>query len=220
MSDPKGDAGQQAEITEPKKLTQQEVDAIVKDRLARERERYADYDDLKQQATQWAAHQEAQKSETQRAVEAADAARKERDTAIANANRRLIQAEFIAIAARAGVAHPEDAVALADRAGVVIDEGGKVAGVEDAVRALVDAGRLPLVGKPQAPGLDGGAGGGDRKSDLPSLTADEIAVAKRMGLTPEQYAKHKKEECEKWQVEVSSSSAWWTAPMRPRSLLI
>jgi phage I-like protein len=44
--------------------------------------------------------------------------------------------------------------------------------------------------RPTAPSTDAGAGsGGGRTVDL---SADEIAVAKKMGLTPEEYAKHKK----------------------------
>jgi phage I-like protein len=61
------------------------------------------------------------------------------------------------------------------------------------VKALVDAGRLPLSGKPKAPGLDGGAGGGQPPGGQPvELAAEELAIAQKLGLTVEQYQKAKK----------------------------
>ena len=175
-------------------FTQSELDVIVKDRLAREKEKYSGFDELKKKAEQWAAHEEAQKTELQKAQEAAQTALSEKDQALKVANDRMIRAEFISEASRLNVAHPEDAYALADRAGVQISDDGKVIGVNEAVKALVEGGRLPLTGKPKAPGMDGGAGGGDRDSDKKvELTEEERKTAAKMGLKPEAYAKQKKE---------------------------
>jgi hypothetical protein len=58
----------------------------------------------------------------------------------------------------------------------------------------VENGRLPLMGKPKAPDLDGGAGSGERAGDSKPLSEAEKRTAKKMGLTPEQYAAHKKKE--------------------------
>ena len=60
--------GQQSERT----FTQDEMNAIISDRLNRERAKYADYDDLKAKAQQFDAAQEAGKSELQKATEKAD----------------------------------------------------------------------------------------------------------------------------------------------------
>lgn len=60
-------AGQQEERT----FTQAEMNAILQDRLARERSKYADYDALKTKAEQFDAAQEAGKSELQKANEKA-----------------------------------------------------------------------------------------------------------------------------------------------------
>lgn len=112
----------------------------------------------------------------------------ERDTALQQANDRLIKSAFVAEAAKAGAAHPEDAYALADLAGVSIAEGGNVQGVAEAVEAVVKAGRLPLVaGRPVAPRLDGGAGSGDRSTRLPQLSEEELKVAHKLGVKPEVY---------------------------------
>lgn len=50
-----------------KTFTQEELNAIVADRLERERKKYADYDDLKKDAEAYRAKQEADKTELQKA---------------------------------------------------------------------------------------------------------------------------------------------------------
>lgn len=73
------------EITEEKTFTQAEVDAIVGDRLKRDRQKYADYDALKEKAEKYDKLEEENKSELQKAVERADAAQNELD-ALKSAN--------------------------------------------------------------------------------------------------------------------------------------
>lgn len=55
-----------------KTFTQAQVDAIVGDRLAREKARYSDYDELKEAAAKYAELEEASKSELQKALESAE----------------------------------------------------------------------------------------------------------------------------------------------------
>ena len=169
-------------------LTQSEVDRIVAERLTRERQKYSDYEELRQKAQKLNEMEEAQKSELQKALDAKEASENAAKQAIEQANQRLIQAEFIAAASKLNVAHPEDAFRLADRAAVVIDKGGKVSGVDEAVQALVEAGRLVLTGKPKAANLDGGSGGGERpqEQDKP-LTPEQKAAAAKMKLTEKEY---------------------------------
>ncbi len=50
-------------------FTQDQLNAILEDRLARERKKYADYDDLKRDAEAYRAKQESDKSELQKAQE-------------------------------------------------------------------------------------------------------------------------------------------------------
>lgn len=183
--------GTQVDTGGERTFTQAEMDRIIGERLTRERQSKGDYDDLKAKAARLDELEEAQKSELQKAKDAADKAKAERDAALARAQDTLVRAAFVAEAAKAGAAHPEDAYALADRAGVEVSEDGKIGGVEEAVKALVDGGRL-VMGKRRAPGLDGGAGSGDAPGGEKPLSAEEQAIAKRMGLTPEQYTKGKK----------------------------
>lgn len=65
-------AGNGGEGSENKTFTQDEVNAIVEGRLARERQRYADYDDLKAKAGKYDEIQNEGKTELQKATERAD----------------------------------------------------------------------------------------------------------------------------------------------------
>lgn len=65
---------------EPEKtFTQAELNAIVADRLSRERGKYSDYEELKSKAAQFDAAEEARKSELQKATEKAEALQKQLD---------------------------------------------------------------------------------------------------------------------------------------------
>lgn len=55
-----------------KTFTQADLDRIVGERLSREREKFADYDAIKEKASQFDAFQEAQKSELEKATERAN----------------------------------------------------------------------------------------------------------------------------------------------------
>jgi hypothetical protein len=63
--------------TSGKTFTQAELDEIIKDRLAREKGKYADYEELKAKATKFDEAEEAAKSELQKAIEKAEAAEAE-----------------------------------------------------------------------------------------------------------------------------------------------
>lgn len=71
--------GNQENPAADKTFTQAQLDAIVADRLARERQKYADYDTLKDKADKFDAAAEANKSELQKATEKADELQKKLD---------------------------------------------------------------------------------------------------------------------------------------------
>jgi len=70
---------QNAEQTTEKTFTQAELDAIVKDRLKRDREKYADYDDLKAKASKYDEIEQANKTELEKANERANKLQAELD---------------------------------------------------------------------------------------------------------------------------------------------
>jgi hypothetical protein len=138
-----------------------------------------------------AARQQAAMTETDRLKAELEAERAKSAQADERARQTLIRAAFVSEAAKAGAAYPEDVHRLADLSGVDVDESGAVTGVTEAVKSLVDAGRIPMAGKTPAPNLDGGAGGNDRPGQTVKLTPLEMELAKKMGLSAEQYQKSK-----------------------------
>lgn len=60
-------------MADDKTFTQEEVDSIVEGRLARERQKYADYEDLREKASKYDEYQEQSKTELQKEKEKSDA---------------------------------------------------------------------------------------------------------------------------------------------------
>lgn len=65
--------GTESEIQEERTFTQAELDAIVTERLKRDRAKYADYDEIKAKAAKFDEAEEASKTELQKATEKAEA---------------------------------------------------------------------------------------------------------------------------------------------------
>jgi hypothetical protein len=173
-------------------LTQAQVDAILKERLGRERAKFADYDDLKAAKAKLEEIETAQLTELEQAQKRADDAERQAQQALQTSQDRLIRAEFTAVAATKGAAHPGDAYHLADLSGVTLTESGDVSGVTEAVEELLSANRLVLTGKPKPPDMNGGDGGGDRQPPVVRLSPDEEYFARALNISPEQYAKRKR----------------------------
>lgn len=91
MSETVNQDTQQTAAEPERTFTQSEMDAIIRDRLKREREKYADYDALKEKAGRFDAAEEAQKSELQKATERADALQAQIDSMLKADNVRKIR---------------------------------------------------------------------------------------------------------------------------------
>ena len=72
-------AGNNGDAGTEKTFTQAEIDAIIEGRLAREKQKYADYESLKEKAGKYDEFQQQNKSELQKATEKADALQAELD---------------------------------------------------------------------------------------------------------------------------------------------
>ena len=114
-----------------------------------------------------------------------------RQQALTTANDRLIKAAFVAEAAKHGVEYPEDAFLLADKSNVAVDDSGNVIGVAETVKTLVDGKRLPLRNRAIA-SLDAGAGSTSNGQRSTALNEAELAIARRLGIKPEDYAANKR----------------------------
>lgn len=131
---PETEAPQTPEAGETKTFTQAELDAIVGDRLKRQKSQFADYDDLKARAAKLEEIEKSQQTETERITAAlADAEKRATDAATALRSKTV---ESVLITAAAGkLADPKDAVLyLGDK--LELDEQGQVDPA--AVSQLVD----------------------------------------------------------------------------------
>lgn len=143
--------------------SQEDLDRILGARLAREREKYADYDDLREKASKFDKAVKEAQTEQEKAVQAA---REEGKTeALSAANTRLVTAEARALAAEAKFRNPTLAVRAIDLKDIKVGDDGavdadaikaKLKELSDADPYLVDDGKP---GKPK-PDHSQGSGGG------------------------------------------------------------
>lgn len=174
----------------PKTFTQEELDRVVQDRLKREREKYPDYDELKDKAARFDELDAASKTELERAQAAATAEKARADQAETRLREAARRQAIVSEAAKAGAIDPDAVVALIDSNAVTIDDAGQVTGAETAVKELLEQ-KTYLVGssKPQfnpAAANGGPRGGGLDDDDLGNLSMEDY-VARRnkdLGLTP------------------------------------
>lgn len=131
---------------------QAEVDRIASERAARERKKYADYDDLKTKLSDFEKAEEDRKkaamteieraqAETAEALKKAQEAEEARSKTQDTVNQRLIRAELRLMAKELGVRTEalDDVFVLADRSAVTIGDDGEVVGAKEAVEALIKA---------------------------------------------------------------------------------
>lgn len=129
--------------SDEKTFNQADVDRIIKERLERERTRYADYDELKKASGELEKLRKAQMSEQEKKdariaeLERAQADWEAQDKARAAAiNEKLIRAEVRLVAGQMGFKSPDDAYRLAELAGVEVGEDGSISGVKKALEEL------------------------------------------------------------------------------------
>ena len=104
--------------------TQADLDRIISDRLAREKAKYADYNDLKAKAKEFDQAKEAAMDDREKAVLAA---RREGETeAMSRANTRLVAAEARALAAAEKFHNTALAVRSIDLSDVTVNDDGEV----------------------------------------------------------------------------------------------
>lgn len=166
---------------EPKPYTQAELDRMFQDRVARERQKFADYDDLKAKAEKFDKLEADSQTELEKAQQRAEKAERDRNAALETANDRLIEAAVLAEGTSQKAIKPEHLHKLIDRSSVTVGDDGQVTGAADAVKAFLDA-NPEYVGTTRALGdADQGARthGADQLSReaLKTMTPDEIAKA-------------------------------------------
>lgn len=160
-----GDGGKQDPPAFEPITSQEDLDRRIGARLARERDKFADYDELKRKAAEHDKAVEDAKSEHDKAV---DAARKEGETgALERVNARIVSAEAKVLAAQSNAHNAGAVVKMLDLSGITVGDDGEVDA--KALQAQIDALKTsdPYLfgdGKktPKADPSQGGGGGTDK----------------------------------------------------------
>ncbi len=157
-----------------KTLTQAEVDAIVKDRLQRERAKYADYNDLKAAAGKYAEIEESKKSE----LEKAQAKIKEWQTKYEQTQTAIMQttkrAAVTVESMRLGL-DPKLTGKLVDYGLLEVDDKGEVSNAKDVLEAMLkEYPQLTATAKPPQPGMLDASAGGSGKTQTPKMNDAQV----------------------------------------------
>lgn len=179
-------AGGEPDPAAPVAMTQQQLDAIIADRLRRQKAQFGDYDDLKAKAEKFDAAEAANKSELEREREARTKAETERDEAARRSAERLAAAELKA--ALTGITDdPGDIIDDLNLAKYITADGevdtDAVAKTREKYAALKPTTTTPPPTRPQGD-IDQGRQGGT-PTDM--RTADEAVVKAELakyGLRP------------------------------------
>lgn len=132
------DNGNNANGTENRTFSQSELNAIVQDRIARERGRFANYKELETKAAEYDKLEAERMSEVERATNEATASRDRAEKAeTALKSERLRNAVYTG-SIKAGVVDPDAVLALIERDSL-IDSDGNPSGIDDAIAALLEA---------------------------------------------------------------------------------
>lgn len=181
---------------EGKTFTQEEVDAILKERLGRTKQKYADYDELKTKASEYEKAIEEKRLAELTAQERAEEIAKKYETERNELAKQLeefktqAQREKVVnafIKAAPGVNIPSDridaALKLADLSAVTVGEDGNIEGIDGLLNTLVEQyAFLAEVKKPQKPigeSTNSPKDTADKTSE--QLLRDAIEKAKRTG---------------------------------------
>lgn len=158
--------------------TQDDLNRIIGERVAREREKFSDYADVKAKADAHDKIVAANQTEHEKALTAArDEGKAEVRTA---ANTRLVSAEARALAAEQRFRNPSLAVRALDLKDVAVNDDGepdkdaikaKLKELSDADPYLLDDGKKPA---PKSDKSQGGGGDGKRGGKLTGLDGDEL----------------------------------------------
>ncbi len=169
-------------------FTQQDVDRIVQDRLARVTgQPPADYDELKAAAARLAEIEESNKTELEKAVARAEQAEQEREQIRAEAFETRLNAAIIAEAAKPDrkVVDTDTVIALLDRTTLDLDDNGYPTNIAEAMDSLLKAKPFLVA--------SGGARGHADQGARTSGGIKQVTEAELKAMRPEEINKARKE---------------------------
>ena len=162
-------------------MTQEELNALIVKEKGRVKNKYADYDDLKAKLAEFESKSEEQKRAEMSEIERLQAdlkAKEEAEQTLAQqlqalkeqAQTEKIRNKFNEVASSNHIAYLDDAYGLADLSAVKIGEDGKVVGIEEAVKGLVEH-KPYLVAKKEAKPVGESTNGA---SEVSTKTAQQL----------------------------------------------
>jgi hypothetical protein len=161
------------EVEAPRTFTQEQLDAIVKERVARVKATPpADYEELKTAAGRLAELEAANQSDIEKAQKRIADLERQASDASARAQENLLRAHVVSEAAKRNVVDPDAAFALLDRSVVEYGEDGSPTNIAQAMEQLLEA-RQYLVG-PVGGQSRGNADQGARAGLKNQLTQDDL----------------------------------------------
>lgn len=177
-----------------KTFTQAELDEIIAKRIARVEKKYEGFDDLKTKLSEYESQAEEKRqselTDLQKAQEQAQQFETQLQELTAqleaernNARQQAIKNEFIKVASSANIIDIDAAMALSDLSAVEIGEDGKVNGVDDVIKTLVEHKPYMVAKKQTQPigtSTNGGSGGQSDKT-AEQLLADALEKAQKSG---------------------------------------
>lgn len=211
-TNPDGQPSAETQVESPesaeKTFTQAELDEIIAKRIARVEKKYEGFDDLKTKLSEYESQAEEKRqselTDLQKAQEQAQQFETQLQELTAqleaernNARQQAIKNEFIKVASSANIIDVDAAMALSDLSAVELGEDGKVNGVDDVIKTLVEH-KPYLVAKKQTQPIgtatNGGSGGQSDKTAEQLLEA-AAEKARQTGLLKDKaaYAQLKKQ---------------------------
>lgn len=166
-------------------FTQADLNRIVSDRLAREREKFANFDELKTKAAELDQLKEGEKTELQKAQDRQTQLERENTELKTRAQEAATRREVEKAARKAGLADPEDGYLLIDRKALDLDEDGTPKNADQLIAALIEA-KPHLKGslRPPGDGDQGPRGGGSgtiTRDDIKNMSPEEVEKAHNEG---------------------------------------
>lgn len=185
---------------QPKKLelTQEELDSIITKRVSRTESKYADYGELKEKLS---AYEKAEQEKADAELTELDRIKKELEAKSeveltltqqieelkkASEQEKITNA-FIKSATSANIAYLDDALRLADLSGVSIED-GKVVGVDNVVKALVEEKPFLIAQKQKAIGQSTNSGTDKIDKTPDQLIKEAEEKARKSGRTEDRAA--------------------------------
>ena len=175
----------EVESTAAKSYTQEEVNQMMGKTRRETRDKFSDYETLKERAAQADELEQAHLSVKERLEARVEQAEKNAQAADQRITEAMIATAVQVQAGQMGIVDPEAAFLLVDRANIRYTAEAGVSGVEDALTQLLEK-KPYLKGPVRAPNINPEGG----QADAPvRLTAEQRDAAKYLGMTEEQYAK-------------------------------